>query len=285
MAVKMALGLRMSTPSNVVLAEACIPYLQVRASFLCKLYVSKVLSNTQHSTIKYIEEFRHVINSPNNVREKYKYTIINKCIKEVKEVEYMYFKKENYSCFSTDYNSILTDVETNISSGRQLQESDAVNYDFNIILDEKYRESTCIYTDGSKCTKEISTGAAIYCPNKDISQTSSIHKAASVFTAECYAITMALDLCLEDAQKSYVVITDSLSALQSLTSTTVNVKTNNYILESKNKIRQFKKKSTNDSKVEFMWIPSHRGIEGNEAVDRYQYIVNINKSDGVSQIS
>ncbi|XP_076654220.1 uncharacterized protein LOC143359827 [Halictus rubicundus] len=275
MAIKMALGLRMSTPSNVVLSEACIPYMQDRASLLCKLYLSKIISNTQHSTIKHIEEFRHIINSPNNAGEKYKNSIINKCIKEVKEVEYLYFKKDNYSCLATDYRSLMTEIGSNIDSGKQLQESDAANYDFNTILEEKYKESICIYTDGSKGTKEISTGAAIYCPKMRLQQTSSIHKAASVYTAECYANTMALNLCLEDVVKSYVIITDSLSAVQSLTSVNVNVKTNNYILEGKRKLKEFIDKSTNNSKVEFMWIPSHRGIEGNEVVDRLAKTVTI----------
>jgi len=55
-ALKIVLGLRMSTPSNFVLAESKEPSLTLRADFLCKNWMTRVISQSDHLIIPIFTE-------------------------------------------------------------------------------------------------------------------------------------------------------------------------------------------------------------------------------------
>ena len=89
---------------------------------------------------------------------------------------------------------------------------------------------------------------------------------ASVFTDELIAINDALDVALNNMNHNFI-FSDSLSALQRLQTQKINIKTNPYILQIKEKYNRFRQKNPNINNIEFYWIPSHRGIRGNEEAD------------------
>ena len=161
----------------------------------------------------------------------------------------------------------MAEVECDTDMGHLIQLSPAPNLNFNRLVREHYRYFTCIFTDGSKTIEGLSTGAAVVCPERAHCHSLSMNPEASVFTAECAALYKGLDYALTNCETSYLVCTDSLSAVMSLKSTKANVKTNRYILEIKNKVLQFREQNPNGSRVVFAWIPSHCGISGNERVD------------------
>ena len=70
-----------------------------------------------------------------------------------------------------------------------------------------------IYTDGSKNSNAACVGAAAICPDLDIYRTKAIHKGASIFTAECIALSDALDIALQNQDRNFIIFSDSQSAL------------------------------------------------------------------------
>ena len=67
-----------------------------------------------------------------------------------------------------------------------------------------------IYTDRSK--DGIKTATVVVAPNSD--KTVRLPDNASIFTAEIYALDMALDIIRRARSKDYVVFSDSLCSLQ-----------------------------------------------------------------------
>ena len=84
-----------------------------------------------------------------------------------------------------------------------------------------------------------------------------------MFTAELYAIKLAwLRLQQEREQNTFVICSDSLSALQSLQSNQNGILHNPLVAEflhTYNAIR--------GRQFTFLWIPSHVGVHGNELAD------------------
>lgn len=56
-------------------------------------------------------------------------------------------------------------------------------------------------------------------------------RVASVFTAECAALSEAINVILSSHGGSFLVFSNSRSALQSLVSTDVGIKTNAFVLQ------------------------------------------------------
>ena len=127
-------------------------------------------------------------------------------------------------------------------------------------------KSLDIYTDGSKVTNANYVGSACYVPQLKIEICKSIDNNASIYTAECIAIELAMNVALQHYDQDIFIFSDSLSVLQTLNNIEVSTTTNRYIFNIRKKYEIFLKKHPN-SKIQFFWLPSHRGIEGNEMAD------------------
>ncbi|XP_053977242.1 uncharacterized protein LOC128875576 [Hylaeus volcanicus] len=122
----------------------------------------------------------------------------------------------------------------------------------------KYRNHKHIYTDGS-INKEQG-GCAIITDNQEL--TYKIPKGISIFACEAYAILQALRYIKSSEQNLSVIFTDSKSvllAMEDLTSTTKIIQDIHAELTE----LQIEK----NVQPEFVWIPSHQGIVGNERAD------------------
>ena len=121
-----------------------------------------------------------------------------------------------------------------------------------------------IYSDGSK-QQNGSVGAAIYVD--DISATFSwrLDPFHSVLTAELYAILQGILFAVNHLEnQDTVIFSDSLSALEII---------QNPVKKGLNRIvnailRQIYLMLTNRVKIVLQWIPSHKGIIGNNIVDQ-----------------
>lgn len=114
-----------------------------------------------------------------------------------------------------------------------------------------------IYTDGSKDGTAVAA-AAIW-NGHTLSQR--LPDNASIFSAEARAVVLALDFVRQSRNRSHLILSDSLSCLQSIQNR--NLK-HPLILEICTTIHRL---ISSGNSICFMWVPSHIGITGNTLVD------------------
>ena len=134
------------------------------------------------------------------------------------------------------------------------------NHIFQDHINHNYPHHLQLYTDGSK--SEIGVGAAALFGNTK--RQISLPKEASVYTAELHALQMACHLIHEhpsNTNNSYIICTDSLSAVQGLHTLTPR----NHLMH---KLQiSFHTLLDIGISVTVLWIPGHREIKGNEKAD------------------
>lgn len=190
--------------------------------------------------------------------------IITECIDAINELSLYINTSSKYNIYNYEYEITTLSIPINVDLGKQLKNSTNPNAYFNQFL--KHKNDCVIYTDGSKIEGNKHIGAACKVPKLNLEISKSLNNLASIFTAECTAINEAMNIALRSNENNVLIFTDSLSALQSLNSIKTSNKTNPIILQIKQKYNDFHKKFNNRS-IQFYWIPSHLGIEGNESVD------------------
>jgi ribonuclease HI len=116
-----------------------------------------------------------------------------------------------------------------------------------------------IYTDGSK--QDDHAGYGVYCRAWQISKSIRISNGANVFTAEAAAISTAINLAVDKGASPALIASDSLSVLKALENLSPSPEINKIV-------QQLIVASNLGIQIEFLWIPSHIGIGGNEMADR-----------------
>jgi len=135
----------------------------------------------------------------------------------------------------------------------------AIQQELARILDTYHHNVFC-YTDGSKIGDNV--GCAYSINSAIFSTTLPAHN--SVFTAELTAIYKCLKLIATLEPKNYTILSDSSSSLISLR----NIFSTNPIVQ-RILAKQYKiEHATPQVKINYIWIPSHTGIKGNDLVDQ-----------------
>jgi ribonuclease HI len=124
-------------------------------------------------------------------------------------------------------------------------------------LDEQYGGYTKLYTDGSKSAAGV--GAAVIMGR--IKRSASMPKTTSIYTAELYAIIMAVTLIKDSNDLNFVIMSDSSSVLISFN----NKNTKNSML--RKLLHELNEINATNKNVSLCWIPGHVDIAGNEAAD------------------
>ena len=116
------------------------------------------------------------------------------------------------------------------------------------------------FTDGSKTEEGVAAGAV---STKRINKpfTCRLPDDSSRYTAKLRVILLALKHVYCSKGKSFLILSDSLSSLQSI----LNLKYNHPILV---QILELDTEMTRDGReTVFIWVPGHVGIRGNSAAD------------------
>uniref|UniRef100_A0A1Y1N4E3 ribonuclease H n=1 Tax=Photinus pyralis TaxID=7054 RepID=A0A1Y1N4E3_PHOPY len=121
-----------------------------------------------------------------------------------------------------------------------------------------HENSKLIFTDGSK--DATGTGAAF--SSEKQKGLFKLPPESSIYSAELYAIKQALKYVLNSEHDTYCILTDSLSGIQSMADI---YSRNEYMKEIHDLRRQIHDRSKH---LQFVWIPSHTNITGNDTVDQ-----------------
>ncbi|KAL4104315.1 hypothetical protein QTP88_019616 [Uroleucon formosanum] len=129
------------------------------------------------------------------------------------------------------------------------------------ILD-KYKNFQKIFTDASKADNGV--GISIILENQNLSF--KLPNECSIFSAEALAILKAIEIVNTSAHTNFLILSDSLSALNSIKNKTnpsdIAILIQNNLDEAKQKKKQ----------IILIWIPGHTEIRGNETADTYAKI-------------
>ncbi|UYV69472.1 hypothetical protein LAZ67_6003711 [Cordylochernes scorpioides] len=256
-AARIITGLRNTCPNDIVLYEADIMPLKDRRSYNLPKYINKIKSyGNKHRTSKYI------LNWESNLRLKKEGPL-----HLAKRNEFLKYKVEkNYLAEKISPCKPLQDVIFNATlnepTNKQYQNPEYLKQLSLEIINNIPKNAITIYTDGSR--DELGhTGSGCL-----IKTTNGIEKMnrrnpdfCSVFRSELIAIYEALKSIRNTNYQDIWILTDSRSAIQHLSHTG----------ELRDKVSRniigYLQKLSKTSKIHLQWIPSHVGIEGNEAAD------------------
>ena len=164
-AIRLALGFRRSTPTNILIAESKLPFLEDRASYLGKYYISKNLSNTNSSILKTIKSFFNISKKHPTKHTKILYKYLSSFLTDnnLPQIDH----KENFNIYSYDFSTITTMIPIHTSLGKNILRDALSGKNFNSssrIDDLLDHDALDIYTDGSKIAGSNAVGAAYFCP-------------------------------------------------------------------------------------------------------------------------
>jgi ribonuclease HI len=132
--------------------------------------------------------------------------------------------------------------------------------EFLQLSSSKYKDFTHIYTDGSKQEEKVAAAAVTGHSFKSIFDVR-LPDHSSIFSAELRAIHLALKLVYQRKGDKFLIISDSLSAIQAITS----MKLSHPLLP--DILGLYSSMARQGKIIVFLWVPSHVGIRGNTAVD------------------
>ncbi|KJV98876.1 RNase H family protein [Rickettsia amblyommatis str. Darkwater] len=126
-------------------------------------------------------------------------------------------------------------------------------------LQTKYDGYLHVYTDGAKTSSFV--GCAVY--SERFSKVQRLDCVASIFTAELYAVSMAIECIINRKILRAVLFVDSQSVILAVCS----------LKDTKNMLVQQIQYKLNTAlhggqNIKFCWVPSHIGIQGNEEADK-----------------
>lgn len=276
--LRIALGYRKSTPTNVMTAEAKVLTLEDRAGMLARRFIGRIIAYGEMKTKRTIEELV-------KLEEKYRYgfrkrnrSIITEAWQAVGKFSNIIRSENNYVALQTDYWTVTNAILTDKTIGKKRKKGKINDTKMIEAMRKKMKlagETELWFTDGSKVKENgvSKVGVGIYKDKDEDGVCCALDGNASIFTAELVAINIAMMAILEDLKKdgpgkNYIIATDSESSVTALESNRIEAHSNPYVCDIKTKVDRFnREKKDKTRQVAIIWVPAHIGVSGNEIAD------------------
>ncbi|XP_071649693.1 uncharacterized protein [Temnothorax longispinosus] len=262
--IRNAMGYRVSTPINVILDEAKEPPLIQRFSYLIHNYLVKSFACRFNPVIDSLENVQFGTIGNTKRSKACRAIPIFRSYLAVRNIRgtmhrSVYLPFFSYPFLSLTYQPELIPFFLPNSDSISAEEA---NQHFRNHFAPHIADSITFYTDGSKLDTGAA-GASVYSPDLPIEICCKLPPDVSTFTAEAWAIYETMFIIHQLQIPSAIIFSDCSSVLQTITS--YNITHNNYIISL---IRNmYYRAVTSGSKIKVAWIPSHKGITGNERAD------------------
>ncbi|XP_076301696.1 uncharacterized protein LOC143219708 [Lasioglossum baleicum] len=273
--IRIAMGYRNSTPTNVMAVESGIMNFEERVNLLAEKYIIKQRAKSTSKVMDHINN--QIINYEGTGIPHEEDIVLNKGWMESKLIEDIIWKsdtledvKELNALKEINWKDLIDLQSGYVRKHHHISDTVLINMIKEHLGIDEYNP-ILMYTDGSKKNNSSSNGAGIVTKkdNQWEEEGLSINKIATIYTTECIAISEAIKIAeekhLKDDEK-IIILTDSESVLSGLLNISSDKTINPWI---KKIAKQANKFNMNGLKrVLFAWIPAHMGIEGNERADQ-----------------
>lgn len=225
--IRIAMGYRNSTPTNVMLMEARIMRMEERAGYLARKYWTKIngcKNKEMENILNRLEilECRNNLNNPNGNR-----SVITESWRQVKKWKEDIDQTDGFTVHNKDYWVLTKQNLVNLEIGKNRKKEKISDQELLEEFRQEYKlreDFLVIYTDGSKQEGKKSTGVGIAIEGKEVAYKISINKICSIFTAEAIGVEKAIGYVQENNVKTDVVIlTDSESVCKAISSNKIKM--------------------------------------------------------------
>ena len=264
-ALRLALGFRNSTPTNVILAEAGETPLKIRFKYLANRYILKCFSFKDSIPLEKLYTLHDTLSRKNPHNIKALFPLYCAFITVSRYKSKIYSSPLPSLTYSFPYNLNNCNLPIDTTLALSLRQSSNPNHDLQSLLLSDFANKIIFYTDGSKKDSFTYVGLSIYCHENLQSEQFKISCNASVFSAEAIGIRLALQSILEQEIKQSIIFSDSLSVLLALTSSHYLSHSSPFLFEIKSLLNEIENSNLN---TKLCWIPTHCGIAGNEKADK-----------------
>lgn len=254
-ALRIISGAMMSSPINSLEVEVGVAPLIIRRSYIIDRFCLQLVSRDNVVTGIYLQNY---------IRPNFNQSSLSVGTNISHSVSYLNFQFQDVvfwsrllPCFNQPFHSLIFDIPITLTRFQS-------KFDFLEFLDSK-KDFGRIYTDGSKT--KTRTSFAFYDAVSNNGKVFECSNYFSIFSAEVLALIYALLYIKSNCYncKKFIILSDSMSALQSLSSKKISANFNYLVYLLRTHVFDLLYKC--NTIVEFCWVPGHSGIWGNELVD------------------
>ena len=227
-ALRVALGLRNSSPNRLVYAEACEAPIRFRVDNLAMKFILRCTSLINHPVMESITALK----ASKNSRSFASHPLIKAQGKLSHQISIISCSSQ-LPCYEAELGALLHTPDTHKFWGSKLNPDlgpEVVKKLFTQKREEDFPGRSIFFTDGSKMEGKEFVGLAIYSSQLDLEGQFKINSAASVFTSEALAIKICLEFIKAGNIREAVIFTDSQSTLEALHTVGELVKSRNYLI-------------------------------------------------------
>lgn len=263
-AIRLYLGLRNSTPTNVILAEAGEGPLETRFFFLTSRFLLKTFSQHTHPVLDKLYFLRYHARISSKINPSFTFLLF-KVFENLSRYKSRIAPFVSFTDYINDFEVFIFEpsvIYTPPHESEIIKNSPIPQIVFQNLYSSFFTH-TSFFTDASKKDFSDYTGFAIYSPSLNLQLTYRT-SFTSVYSGEASAILYAIQYILSHSIPNSVIYTDSRSVVESISSTNIAYSSNHIILTIKQMLYDIEKKGLTNTIV---WIPSHSGILGNKTAD------------------
>ncbi|CAG5109311.1 Protein of unknown function [Cotesia congregata] len=158
-ALRIAMGYRQSTSTNIMFAEAKEPPIHLRMQYLCYNFLTKLLAKTKHPLIPILD---HIIARRENPTLLFRGSkpLFLFAYEDTIPIQHYIACSDKPWCYNFSYESLWFIPDVDLDTGISIQKATNPRLKFENLFRHELRKASCWFTDGSKIDNNEFAGFA-----------------------------------------------------------------------------------------------------------------------------